>query len=45
MAMEQASLKNVCPFIVGEEVKKGNFFALSCPTRGINEQMHYYFSK
>ena len=34
-----------CPFIVGGEVKKGNFFALSCPTRGIHEQMHYYFSK
>jgi hypothetical protein len=33
------------PFIVGGEVKKWNFFALSCPTRGIHEQMHYYFSK
>jgi hypothetical protein len=34
-----------CPFIVGEKVKKGNFFVLSCPTRGIHEQMHCYFSK
>jgi hypothetical protein len=33
-----------CPFTV-EEAKKGNFFALPCPTRGIHEQMHYYFSK
>lgn len=33
------------PFIVGGEVKKGNFFTLSCPTRGRHEQMHCYFSK
>jgi len=34
-----------CLFIVGGEGKSGNFFAFSCPTRGIHEQMHYYFSK